>query len=144
MDHETLQALQQWAMWLGWPELTVHHQEVPGGEPSGTSVKMVCWYTCGSYDDVVLQINEDPRWQAAVYAVRYRICTGWHGFQITGDRRRLRDEARRLESWMHRRWFVTLEGRRAFRVRHPECAGYTWKRLREEGPPKEGVGSERI
>ena len=135
VDLATLQALRQWAAWLGWPDLVVHHQEVPSGEQSRHSVETMCWYTCGSYDDVILQINENPSWQAAVYAIRYRICTGWHSFEFTAQKTRLRDEAKRLESLLHRRWFVTLDGRRAFRTRYPEYTGYTWRRLRESGPP---------
>lgn len=50
-------------------------------------------------------------------------------------------EAQRLHPWLHREWFQSAERRRAYRLAHRECVGYTWKRLRDFGEPHypEGV-----
>jgi len=64
-----------------------------------------------------------------VYAVRFRLYTGWHAFAF-GSKNELDREAERLDGVLHRKWFATLEGRRQFRCRHPECAGFNWGTVR--------------
>src|SRR4051794_38496049 len=72
-----------------------------------------------------LQINIAPRWVASVYAMRYRMISGWHRFEVTwSDDETFRAEARRIEEWLHARWFTSPKGRREYRRRHPECVDY--------------------
>ena len=94
------------------------------------------------------QINECPIGQtktyvAAVYALRYRIYTGWHPFRLKPDGHCDADDLARLDGWLHRRWFDSLAGRREFRKLHPECSGWTWKRIGRERAPYEVIDAER-
>jgi len=130
-----LPALRTFTRLLGWRNLRRNRHVVPKDEhclPAGTEI---IWYTCGDYDDVILQINGAPSWRAAVYAIRYGICTGWHEFTLATDVQRIGTEAQRLDQWLHRRWFSSRLRRADFRRVHPECASYSWRRLRREGPP---------
>lgn len=136
--HKPLSALSLFALKLGWPDLRCWQQAF---ENDGATVT---WYEAreseGARGDLFLQINECPIGQtatytAAVYAIRYRICTGWHAMKLTPDGRCDDIEVKRLDSWLHRRWFDTPDNRRAFRRLHPECSGWTSKRIREEGFP---------
>ena len=120
---------------LGWFNLKAEEHVVAVDVRGAHKGQRVRWYYCGSYDDIVLHVNENPIWHAAVYAVRYRIHTGWHRFYPYRSTVRLRKEAKRLKEFLYADWFFTIEQRRAFRLRHPECTGYTWRRLRLEGPP---------
>jgi hypothetical protein len=95
-----------------------------------------------------LQINECPIGQtttytAAVYAIRYRIYTGWHSLKLPCDVHCVDREADRLDSWLHARWFESLVSRRQFRTLHPECSAWSWKRIGQESPPYEVVDAAR-
>jgi hypothetical protein len=79
--------------------------------------------------------SQTNTFEAAVYAIRFRICTGWHKFRLPQDEVQARRGAERLSPWLQSRWFNDLVGRRIFREAPPECAGYTWARLRRDGPP---------
>lgn len=128
-----LRALNEFASFLGWSELQpFEHTECSDDKDDG---KVIVWYESGDFDDLLFQIDEQPRFCAAVYAIRFRICAGWHEFAGPSSSEQLRNEATRLDAWLHRRWFATLDGRREFRRRHPECAGYTLTKLRRDGPP---------
>jgi hypothetical protein len=72
---------------------------------------------------------------AAVYAIRYRICTGWHAVEIPVDADKVLDVAAKMSRWLGRQNFDRYESRREFRVRHPETADYSWSRIRQLGPP---------
>ncbi len=141
-----LAALQDFVHRLGWPKLRCWQHVT---EPTKVQVT---WYESGeadgTRDDLFLQINECPIGQAwtyvaGVYAIRYRICTGWHSMRLTTDLRCDASEADRLDGWLHRRWFDTLADRRQFRRLHPECSGWTRKRLRNERLPYEVSDAER-
>ena len=118
---------------LGWPDLRIYqHNCVDDGSPTVTT-----WYESGQSDgqrsDFFLQINESPQGQAltyvgAIYAMRYRICSGWHRFKLS-------DSIEGVAPWLHRRWYDTLVMRRQFRSLHPECDNYSWARIRTQGPP---------
>ena len=71
----------------------------------------------------------------SIYAMRYRLCSGWHGLLLRESPAELEAEAMLAEQWLARRHFGSPASRRAYRELHPECAGYSWRRNREEGPP---------
>jgi hypothetical protein len=130
--HERLKTFSRWLAWRGVQEYRHVVEETVQGLRKGQVIR--CWCS-GSYDDVALHMIENPPWYASVFALRYRICTGWHKFHPYVDAQKLGREARRLDNFLNRRWFTTIEKRREFRLLHPECAEYSWRRLREEGPP---------
>ena len=114
--------------------------------------QLVRWYQSGdsncSRNNLFLQINECPIGQtatytAAVYAIRYRICTGWHSLELGPDAHHLEREVERLDHWLHRRWFDSPANRREYRKMHPECSGWSWKRIRHESLPYEVVDAAR-
>jgi hypothetical protein len=123
---------------LGWHGIQrFHHRFDPPDETT------VVWYLAGLTGEgrtyCALQINEYPigssdSFAAAAHLMRYGICSGFHRFDC-GNLVQLKSEAARLHSWLAREWFESLEGRRAYRLKHPECAGYSWKKLRSAGEP---------
>jgi hypothetical protein len=123
--------LQRLIRLLGWSNLRVDRHVIRETRPR----QVIRWYYIGSEDSILLQINENPPWHAAVYAIRYGLCTGCHKFFPYEDIGRLRKEAERLGEFLSFEWFATPMKRREFRVRHPECARYTWSRIRKEGVP---------
>lgn len=137
-----LAELQQFARALGWSRLRMFQhtlQDAPGKS------KIITWYESGFNDGgklaLFLQINEHPigtlrTYNAAVYAMRYRMCTGWLPFRLTAALQHDPNESECLAGRLHRKWFQTIEARREFRVKHPECVGYSWKRIGEIGPPQ--------
>jgi len=131
--------LVRWAGLLGWSGLERQEHVATDERFSHIAGQSIVWYLAGSYDDVAFQVNVTPSLRVAVFALRYRICSGWHAFKLHSDSVRAQSEAEaeadRLDAWVHSRWFVSREARRMFRARHPECAGYSWRRLREVGPP---------
>jgi hypothetical protein len=130
--------LRTFARRLGWSPLRCRQQRFEDQKPLTT------WYVSGNNDGsrnaMFLQINECPIGQtaaytAAVYAIRYRICSGWHAVRLNKDSDQIRDEAERLDPWRHHRWFQSVANRRQYRIAHPECTGWSWKRVRHERPP---------
>jgi hypothetical protein len=135
--------LTQFAATLGWSDLRTFQHSIDEKAVSPQPF-LVTWYESGHSErdrsDFFLQINEAPSGQVvtyagAVYAIRYRIFTGWHAFTLFDETDQLTAEAERVDRWLHRRWFETISMRRQFRNDHPECAGYSWSRIRKEGPP---------
>jgi hypothetical protein len=133
-------ALSRFAAKLGWSELRRYQHS---GVPSSV---LTTWYESGESQglrsDYFFQVNECPTGQeitycGAVYAMRYRICTGWHAFELSCTEGEMMEEALRLDGWLHKRWFESRELRRDFKRSHPECANYTWTKIREKGPPYE-------
>ncbi len=136
-------SLHHFASELGWSELRLCQHTINDSavapEPFVTT-----WYESGEANggrsDFFLQINPTPThgiatYAAAVYAMRYRICTGWHSFTLGKTANDVVAEALRLECWLHRKWFDSLARRKQFRMLHPECANYSWARMRNQGPP---------
>jgi hypothetical protein len=78
-----------------------------------------------------------------VYAVRFRIVTGWHSLRLTPDESCDDAEVERLDGWLNRRWFDTPANRREFRSLHPECSGWSWGRIGREPLPYNVVDSQR-
>ncbi|QDT00617.1 hypothetical protein HG15A2_39560 [Adhaeretor mobilis] len=127
---------------LGWGKPHSHYQIQ---SDIGTSTGLF-WYEAGDIGDprtdCFLQVNElECRDQArivkaAVYAPRYRLCTGWHVIRfMMSTEESVLNEAVRLRQWLHRDNFTNLESRRKFRSNHPETTGYSWRVLRKYGPP---------
>jgi|SRR6185312_14638822 len=133
---DPLGELKRFARNLGWQRLRQWRRE--GGS------RTVVWYeagkAAGQRDDLFLQINESPigqaiAYEAAVYAIRYAIVSGWHSMKLRPDGHCDDAEVQRLDGWLHRRWFDTPANRRNYRTRHPECAGWSWGRIRREPVP---------
>jgi hypothetical protein len=118
-----------------WPGLQQEEKVIPDALENTKRPTVIRWWYGGDYDDVALQITENPPWYAGVYAWRYRIFTGWHYFRPYRAKARQVAEAARLGDFVDFGNFSSREGRRWFRKRHPECARYTWKRYQREGPP---------
>lgn len=125
----------------GWPGLRRLRHVIDADVPSVLRRQAIEWYESGSMANILLQINSDPSYHAAIFAIRYRICPGWHAFSLSRSEKRQQSEAQRLESWLGRRWFESLDLRREYRRMHPECAGYSFKKLREVGPPYDYAAS---
>ena len=112
---------------LGWPELRSLQHELRDGA-------LVRWFESGCRDHIRLQINHHPHGQnqtfnAIVFALRFRLCSGWHQFQLPSHPPHLTEEVERVRTWLDFSWYATDGKRREFRKLHPECAGMTWSRL---------------
>lgn len=111
---------------LGWPRLKRHRHHGPN--------QIITWFVSGVAAagrlDCFLQINECPigqqkQYSAAVYAPRFRLCSGWHTFLLTEPLPPI--VVTRLASWLAASHFHTAAGRRAYRNAHPETVGYVDK-----------------
>jgi hypothetical protein len=129
-----LQQLRRLAGELGWASLERHRRRAP--------TQVITWYVSGANEggrlDCFLQINECPigqqkQYSAAVYAPRFRLCSGWHTFTLT--RSAQSRVTARLQAWLSASHFLSAAGRRAYRVAHPETVGYSWAKISREGPP---------
>ena len=130
--------LQRFCVELGW-EAPLVMQRTPNEfhdrqKPSLTRY----FYTMYEMDlPIYVQINPQtdlhPRLFAMnIYAMRYRLCTGWHGFMID---RNQSEEIKKLLPWLHATIFATQSGRALLRKRSPECREYNWQRIRDTEPP---------
>lgn len=129
--------LERFAASLGWHDLQPHQHTLD----DDTSV---VWYESGrttgdASQHFALQINEHPigstdHFAAAVHCMKYRICSGFHTFSCRSIPE-AQAESRRLFAWLDHGWFATPKSRQAYRVAHPECADYSWRKLREQGEP---------
>jgi hypothetical protein len=102
------------------------------------------YFSIGDMDDpVYVQVNLQGAAHPllamiGVYAMRYRICSGWHGVLLHESAERLMREADAAAAWVAQEHFASATARRAYRTAHPECGGWSWKRIRAEaGPPYE-------
>lgn len=129
-------ALRAFARQLGWTHLRRYQHVFADESPARKIVWYLAGQSSGGRSDVFLQINEHPigakrTYAAAVYAPRYRLYTNWHTFRLGADLHCNPAETVRLEDLLHRRWYETPAARKEFRICHPECAGFSWKRIRE-------------
>lgn len=139
-----LEALRAIAAEWGWKRLRLQRTEFD--DPTTGRHRTVVWHTSGQDDwcrrnVCYLQINECPigqqrQYSVAVYAPRFRICSGWYVFRMS---KRLVDRQRieALDDVVGKHHFETPAGRRAFRTLHPECAGYSERRITRCGAPYE-------
>ena len=136
--NEAFTKLRRLCMELGWNAPLVTHR-TPSESPDQRQPSLMRYfYTMYEMDSpIYLQINPQtdlhPRLFAiSIFALRYRICTGWHGFIMD---RNVKREITRMSQWAHASLFATGQSRRAFRESNPECCGYTWKSVRDSGVP---------
>lgn len=118
--------LQRFASRLGWPRLRTYKK--PWDD--GTCTK---WYEAGvlnhSHRDfglfgLVIQPcpqGQESTYAAIIFAMRFRICSGWYAFERAG----ILEEATRLEPCLAKKWFSTLDQRRQYRKMYPQCSGLT-------------------
>ncbi|MBX3413442.1 MAG: hypothetical protein KF708_12200 [Pirellulales bacterium] len=128
--------LEHFASLLGWHDLRSRNHLFDDWT-------RVVWYesghATGGRQYFALQINEHPIgstdcFAAAVHCLKYRICSGVHSFPCR-TLREAQSEAKRLHTWLYHAWFATPAARRDYRIAHPECAEYSWRKLREQGKP---------
>lgn len=116
---------------LNWPTPLVECSELSGVAKSNRSC---IYYIAGSLDDIAMQVNVAPYYSACVYALRYRLFSGWRRFDPYSSKQVWKYEIERLKGWLGRDFFSDAVGRRLYRSRHPECSNYSWTRIRKEGP----------
>lgn len=129
---------------LGWPSPSRYEHSVQDRSNVDLPKRLV-WYESGSVGnprtDCFLQLNElgcegqSVLLAGAVYALRYRLCTGWHPIELSTDQDKFEQSLNYVSPWLNYDNFHTLEMRRAFRKLHPETANYSWTSIRERGSP---------
>lgn len=99
------------------------------------------FFCVGKMDDLLyVQINPLIKLHPllvciGVYATRYRLCSGWHAVHLFATRRDLSSEVIQVAGWLAKEQFSTQDARRQYRLDHPECYGWSWKTIRENGGP---------
>lgn len=131
---------------LGWGKFNLFIYEVPEPDDSDKKGTLSVWMECREWssncnsDDIFMQINLDNATKGGlrmcVFAIRYRICTGWHRFTAHTAPAKRRKEATRLSPFFEASHFINPKNRRNYRMTYPQSYGYTWKRVREEGVPE--------
>jgi hypothetical protein len=130
--------LQRFCLELGWEAPLVMHRAPTKLDDLQRPSLTRYFYTMYEVDSpIYVQINPQtelhPRLFAmSICAMRYRLCTGWHGFMLD---RHMASELRKVRSWLHSSIVCTEAGRRLLRKNHPECSAFNWKRIRDCGPP---------
>jgi hypothetical protein len=126
-------------MW-GWRKLRRETITLPADER--WPERFVTWYTSGSCkgirSDLFLQINEYPIgekrvYSAAAYAPRYRLNSCWHVFKLPSGVVSKNRRVVALMAWLHYDNFANAAARKAYRLKHPETIGFSWK---SQGPPR--------
>lgn len=120
-------AIQSAFQFFGWPVAKFHDRTLPDGST-------ICWYES---DDgyIMSQINLSPLVHMGVFALRYRLCCAWIRLPVPENDAGQSRVWASLRGLLHYDNFSTLNGRRNYRIHHPECNNYSWKRIREIGPP---------
>jgi hypothetical protein len=130
--------LQRFCGELGWEApLVMHRTSTEFHDRQKPSLTRYFYTMYETNSPIYVQINpqtdQHPRLFAMnIYAMRYRLCTGWHGFMI--DRNQSKEIPRVLPC-LHAMNFTTQAGRALLRRTNPECTDYTWQRIRDSGPP---------
>ena len=124
---------------LGWPATT--RCRLPAELAHDLTSLEATYFTIGEMDEP-LYLQTNPQLGAhpllfgvSIYAMRYRLCSGWHGVLLRESPTDLEAEAMLAEPWLARRHFDSPASRQTYHEAHPECGGYDWGRVREEGPP---------
>jgi hypothetical protein len=139
---DPLPKLRRLAESLGWKRLRKFQFNVPDEVP--TEYRIVTYYVSDGKDvdlsRTFMQINESPigrkdQYLACVYAIPYRLCSGWHFFRLPRGRTATKECVEKLAVWLARSNFSSLDGRRAYRAAHPETTGYMRKFLSSHGEP---------
>lgn len=144
-----LTLLRRFARNLGWSSLK-QYNHLAKDDPIAKKPYLITWYESGQFigarSDLFLLINESPcgqtkYYRAAVYAIRYRICTPWCDFTLFRSEARFIAEAERLREWLQRDRFEAPARRKRFRLLHPECVGYSWRQISSLGGKLPEIGS---
>ncbi len=131
---ELIASAEAFADHLGWPGLELLEHRIPADVQARLGcAAWVWWFEAAWIPGVWLQLNQHLL-SAAVYAVRFRVVSGWYPLELASPEQ-ARQESEALHSRLAFEWFSTPAGRKQLRARHPECKGYTWPRLRERGAP---------
>lgn len=126
---------------LGWPRAREERHRIEHAGAARIGGAELIWYESAITPEVYLQVTTLGGMKAAVIAVRYRLHTGFHDISLPASLGGICGEAARLGGLLAAVWFQEPKGRSAFRRLHPECTGWTWKRLRAgELPKMEGKG----
>jgi hypothetical protein len=128
-------ALNKWALMLGWPPIVKHVEFFDG--------ITVVFYTSGECTSdrkhFALHVNQQSCgygvYTASVYAIRYRMCSGWYQVRLSTRVAAINKEASRLHDVLAREWFDAYGMRRKYRNRHPHSTNWSWKRLGNEPQP---------
>jgi hypothetical protein len=86
-------------------------------------------------------INDSVCIAVAVYALRFRVCSGWFPFLIHDDA--LAPLIPTSENYLHYRNFVSSEAQQSYFDTHPECINYSWQKVRSVGVPYSVVSNKR-
>ena len=113
-------AIARWGQNLGWLDIKLRKHPYKGD--------FIYWFEAGSLDSVFFEINFLPVVQAAVYAIPYRICTGWHEipreiFETVFDRN---SSEQKKFSFLERKCYSSKEERRLLILKYPEFYGFQW------------------
>jgi hypothetical protein len=76
MRNSDFQQLSHFSVLLGWGNLRAYTRVVPPEARAEVSLKQIVWYEAKVHHDCFLQINKLGGWQAAVYAIKYRVFSG--------------------------------------------------------------------
>lgn len=130
--------LQQFIGKLGWQGL--HRDECPDSQSASERLDRYFYRIGEMDDDIYVQINSQSEqhphlFAVNVYAMRFRICSGWHGFMLAASSDHQQAEVPKVWQWAANEHFRCQASRRMYRRDHPECAGYSWRRIQMEGPP---------
>lgn len=124
---------------LGWPKSQLCR--LPEESEGVGALTLRHYFSIGEMDHpLYVQVNLEGAAHpllamVGVYAMRYRICSGWHGVLLHESPDELMAEADAAASWVAREHFDSAAARKAYRAAHPECDGWSWTRLRAEGGP---------
>src|SRR5689334_5149861 len=94
--------LSEFAHLLGWGQLRAYHHTVPLEARQTVGLKRIVMYEAVAVENCLLTVNKLAGWKAAVYAIRYRIFSDWHPFQLGRTSKRRFEEAKRLHCWLAR------------------------------------------
>ncbi len=126
--------------WLGWEGLQMERAPVEKQSESAHPL-MEYFFTIGEMDSqLYLQVNPLPLQHSrlygiCVYAMGYRLCSGWHGIIPTCTDDAMRIQLDHVRSWIARDNFTSLNARREYRFKHPECKDWSWLRIQNNGGP---------
>lgn len=134
MRHEVVYGIDRFYADLGWPRPKRFSLTLPRSERRQPLVEKIFWYESGDRDSYVLQVNTYPKWYAAVFAIRFRIFTGWHKIPKLPAMRFPKSQLDLAIELFHASHFASVTGRRQYRIDHPESMGFTWTKIRALGP----------
>ena len=122
---------------LGWPQPRFFQHSLEGDAAERYGNQVVQWAESRIDGGVFLQINHHPvrpnEYSLCVYAMRYRICSGWRYLSLDTSKRQRTRVFRQLRPFYDLRHFEDAPLRSAYRSEFPDSQGWTWKRIQQEG-----------